>query len=132
MSQCGVRLRRAQRSAGIPARLRGRTGRGVTPRRSRAGAVALRRAIASWGAAVAALIPTVAFAHGNVTGIEDVWQDYGVAIFLTLVVLVGAGVLIWVLLAPLPIEATDDVAPAAGTSNLDEARRVDHEDGRAP
>ena len=83
-------------------------------------------------ATLVALTPTAAWAHGSVTGIEDVWQDYGVAIFLALVVIVGAGVLIWVLLAPLPIEATDDSSTQPRPSNLDEPRRIDHEHGRAP
>ena len=94
---------------------------------------ALRRGIFAIAvASLAALVPTVAWAHGTVTGIEDVWQDYGVAIFLALVVIVGAGVLIWVLLAPLPIETTDDAPTQPRPSNLDEPRRIDHEHGRAP
>ncbi len=88
--------------------------------------------VASLIAGASALLPTTACAHGDVTGIADVWQDYGVAIFLSLVVIVGAGVLIWVLLAPLPIEATDDLTPRPASSDLDKPRRVNHEDGRAP
>ena len=80
----------------------------------------------------AALAPASAWAHGTVTGIEDVWQDYGDAIFLTLVVIVGAGVLIWVLLAPLPVESPDEVSTQPHPSNLNEPRRIDHEHGRAP
>ena len=84
----------------------------------------------------AALVPTVALAHGNVTGIEDVWQDYGLAIFLAFVVVIGAGVLAWVLLAPLPTgpveDAPRDPAPVDRTGlDLDEARRV-HDDDRRP
>jgi hypothetical protein len=81
---------------------------------------------------VTALIPSVASAHGSVTGIADVWQDYGVAIFLSLVVVVGAGVLIWVLLAPLPTEMSEDGAAHAQSSNLDEPRGIHNEHRRAP
>jgi hypothetical protein len=88
--------------------------------------------VASLISGASALVPTTAYAHGDVTGIADVWQDYGVAIFLSLVVIVGAGVLIWVLLAPLPIEATDELTPRPPTAELDKSRRIDHEDGRAP
>jgi hypothetical protein len=91
----------------------------------------LRTAQALVGVLVA-LIPNEAFAHGEVTGIADIWQDYGVAIFLSLVLIVGAGVLIWVLLAPLPIDTTDEVVSTTTSSDLNEAGRVDHEDGRAP
>ena len=38
--------------------------------------------------------------HGGVTGLQDVAQDYGVLLFLLSVVLIGAGVLAWVLLTP--------------------------------
>ena len=47
------------------------------------------------------LAPTLAPAlHGGVTGLQDVAQDYGVLIFLLAVVLIGAGVLAWVMLSP--------------------------------
>ena len=62
----------------------------------------------------------------------DVWQDYGVAIFLSLVVIVGAGVLIWVLLAPLPTDMAEDGAHRPESSNLDEPGGIDHEHRRAP
>lgn len=89
------------------------------------------RLIAACLATVAALLPSVASAHGTVTGIADVWQDYGVAIFLSLVVLVGAGVLLWVLLAPLPIEPADEPMASGPSSDLDKSRSVDHKDRRA-
>ena len=38
--------------------------------------------------------------HGGVTGLQDVVQDYGVLVFLVAVVLIGAGVLAWVMLTP--------------------------------
>jgi hypothetical protein len=44
--------------------------------------------------------PQVTLAHGGVTGVQDVVQDYGVFIFLIAVVLIGAGVLTWVMLSP--------------------------------
>ena len=44
--------------------------------------------------------PDTAFAHGGVTGMQDVVQDYAVLIFLLAVVLIGAGVLTWVMLSP--------------------------------
>jgi hypothetical protein len=50
------------------------------------------------------LTATPAWAHGEVTGAQDIIQDYGVFIFLLAVVLIGAGVLVWVLLSPTPDE----------------------------
>jgi hypothetical protein len=44
--------------------------------------------------------PGHAWAHGSVTGAQDIVQDYGVMIFLLAIVLIGAGVVIWVLRAP--------------------------------
>jgi hypothetical protein len=51
-------------------------------------------------ALLAALWPRVAAAHGGVTGTRDLLQDYGVLAFLLAVVLVGAGVVAWVLQTP--------------------------------
>lgn len=51
--------------------------------------------------------PRVALAHGGVTGVQDVVQDYGVFIFLIAVVLIGAGVLAWVMLSPQTDESAD-------------------------
>jgi len=42
------------------------------------------------------------WAHGGVTGMQDIVQDYGVYAFLIAVVLIGAGVLTWVMLSPQP------------------------------
>jgi hypothetical protein len=53
-----------------------------------------------------------AAAHGGVTGVQDVVQDYGVLLFLLAVVLIGAGVLTWVMLAPQPEEGTAETAEA--------------------
>jgi hypothetical protein len=64
---------------------------------------ALRRIAAALAASLAlGLIgaPATASAHGGVTGMQDVVQDYGVLIFLMAVVLIGAGVLTWVMLSP--------------------------------
>ncbi|MGI8424808.1 MAG: hypothetical protein ACR2NO_11990 [Chloroflexota bacterium] len=48
--------------------------------------------------------------HGGVTGVQDVVQDYGVLLFLVAVVLIGAGVLAWVMLSPQPDEEEADEA----------------------
>ena len=64
---------------------------------------ALKRLAVALAAALAlGLIgaPATAFAHGGVTGMQDVVQDYGVLIFLLAVVLIGSGVLTWVMLSP--------------------------------
>ena len=47
------------------------------------------------------------WAHGGVTGMQDIVQDYGVYAFLIAVVLIGAGVLTWVMLSPQPDMAAD-------------------------
>ena len=52
-----------------------------------------------------------AAAHGGVTGTQDVLQDYGVLLFLLAVVMIGAGVLTWVLLSPQPEEDTTEPLP---------------------
>lgn len=85
--------------------------------------------------------PKVSTAHGGVTGAQDLVQDYGLLLFLVAVILVGAGVLVWVLLAPMPLDTDEpDVAIEAGvvqkgdptqSSELHETRSVDHEDRRA-
>ncbi len=67
------------------------------------------RRLAVLAAPVAALWPTVASAHGGVTGTQDLLQDYGVLGFLLAVVLLGAGVVAWVLRAP--PEPFDEGAP---------------------
>ena len=59
--------------------------------------------------------PRGALAHGGVTGMQDVVQDYGVLIFLLAVVLIGAGVLTWVMLSPQEEEPEEpDASNAAG------------------
>ena len=55
-----------------------------------------------------ALAPGRGLAHGGVTGMQDVVQDYGVLVFLAAVVLIGAGVLAWVMLSPQPDETGDE------------------------
>ncbi len=71
------------------------------------------------GAALSALaglllVATPAAAHGGVTGAQDVLQDYGVLLFLVAVVLIGAGVLTWVMLSPQP---ADEPAPSEGSED---------------
>jgi hypothetical protein len=68
------------------------------------------RRVAGAAGAVAVALGDVntALAHGGVTGMQDVVQDYGVLIFLLAIVLIGAGVVAWVLRAPEPIEAEDE------------------------
>ena len=59
------------------------------------------------GAGVLALLlglPQPALAHGEVTGVQDVIQDYGVLLFLSATVLIGAGVLAWVTVSTQPDE----------------------------
>lgn len=43
-----------------------------------------------------------AAAHGGATGAQDFLQDYGVFIFLAAVLLIGAGVIGWVMVTPKP------------------------------
>ena len=63
------------------------------------------------GAGVLALLlglPQPALAHGEVTGVQDVIQDYGVLLFLSATVLIGAGVLAWVTFSPQPDEEEEE------------------------
>jgi hypothetical protein len=53
--------------------------------------------------------PLPALAHGEVTGVQDVIQDYGVLLFLSATVLIGAGVLAWVTFSPQPDEDEEGV-----------------------
>jgi len=56
--------------------------------------------------------PAPAFAHGSVTGSQDFVQDNAALIFLLALVLIGAGVLAWVMLSPQsPAEEAEDAAP---------------------
>ena len=71
----------------------------------------MNRALALIAALVGALWPRVAAAHGGVTGTQDLVQDYGVLIFLLAVVLIGAGVVAWVLREPPPPEDEEEPAP---------------------
>lgn len=57
-------------------------------------------------------LPHVALAHGGVTGAQDIMQDYGVLLFLAGIVLVGAGVVAWVVLAPAEADSEDASDPA--------------------
>jgi hypothetical protein len=56
-------------------------------------------------------LATPALAHGGITGTQDVLQDYGVMLFLLAIVLIGAGVLAWVMLSPGP--ESEEEAPEA-------------------
>lgn len=65
----------------------------------------LWRAACALGLLLAQLaLATPAAAHGEVTGVQDVIQDYGVLLFLAATVLIGAGVLAWVTFSPQPDE----------------------------
>jgi hypothetical protein len=73
----------------------------------------VRRALAAALAVVWALLAAApAAAHGDVTGAQDIVQDYGVLIFLLAVVLLGAGVITWVALSPEP--PADEPAKSEG------------------
>src|SRR5688572_21221715 len=61
-------------------------------------------------AVAASLAPML---HGGVTGLQDVAQDYGVLLFLVAIVLIGAGVLAWVMLTP---QADEDESPEEADS----------------
>ncbi len=86
--------------------------------------------------------PRISSAHGGATGVQDVVQDYGLLAFLIAVILIGAGVLVWVMLAPTPpdtdvadVALDDGVAKKSDpphVSELDETRRVDHKDSGSP
>jgi ABC-type uncharacterized transport system permease subunit len=54
--------------------------------------VARRAAVAAGGACWWLALATPALAHGEVTGVQDVVQDYGVLLFLVATVLIGAAV----------------------------------------
>jgi hypothetical protein len=65
----------------------------------------VRRALIAGGVTALLLgFPLPALAHGEVTGVQDVIQDYGVLLFLSATVLIGAGVLAWVTFSPQPDE----------------------------
>jgi hypothetical protein len=70
---------------------------------------------AAIGATLLAAPAAPALAHGGVTGVQDILQDYGALAFLLAVVLIGAGVLTWVVLAPQPdwLEGNEPPAPGA-------------------
>jgi hypothetical protein len=69
----------------------------------------VRRALIAAGVTALLLgLPLPALAHGEVTGVQDVIQDYGVLLFLSATVLIGAGVLAWVTFSPQPDEDEED------------------------
>ena len=135
------------RAAGTRFHLQPSTGtRGLLIRLSESVEMLLRqsRGLKSAGFLAVALLsatPKLSTAHGGVTGAQDLVQDYGLLLFLVAVILIGAGVLVWVLLAPMPLDTEGkDVSIEAGIvqkrdpsqpSELHESRRVDHEDRRA-
>jgi len=63
---------------------------------------------------LAALSASPAWAHGGVTGMQDIVQDYGVYVFLIAIVLIGGGVLTWVMLSPQPdvVEESEETETA--------------------
>ncbi len=80
--------------------------------------VSALKALLAMGAAALGwlLAATPALAHGGVTGAQDIIQDYGVLIFLIAVVLIGAGVLVWVMLSPQPESDTTEAPPGGAPS----------------
>ncbi len=60
------------------------------------------------------LVATPVQAHGEITGAQDIVQDYGVLLFLAATILIGAGVLAWVTFAPQPDEAEVDRPAGSG------------------
>ncbi len=77
------------------------------------------RAVARLGTATATGLlalawATTAAAHGSVTGTQDIVQDYGVLIFLGVVVLVGAALVAWLSLSPEP--GADEEGEEGGAS----------------
>lgn len=76
-------------------------------RSSRGAAIA-----ATLAAALLLALPLPALAHGDAAGARHFVEDYAVLLFLVAVVLVGAGVLVWVMLAPQsPAESADGESP---------------------
>jgi hypothetical protein len=72
----------------------------------------LRRVLIAAGVLALLLgLPQSALAHGEVTGVQDVIQDYGVLLFLSATVLIGAGVLAWVTFSPQPDEEEEEEEP---------------------
>lgn len=53
-------------------------------------------------------------AHGEITGAQDIVQDYGVLLFLVATILLGVGVLAWVTFGPQPDEAEVDRPAGSG------------------
>ncbi|MDQ3702741.1 MAG: hypothetical protein M3442_17725 [Chloroflexota bacterium] len=72
-----------------------------------------------WAMAMALLPGAAALAHGEITGVQDVVQDYGVLLFLAATILIGAGVLAWVTFSPQADEADEaEVANQADPSRV--------------
>ena len=70
-----------------------------------------RRSALLTALAAFAATPGRALAHGGVTGTQDIVQDYGVLVFLLAVVLIGAGVVAWVVRTPPGEDEEDETAP---------------------
>jgi len=85
-----------------------------TSRRQGGGRVARRVAGIAGGALCWLALAAPALAHGEVTGVQDVVQDYGVLLFLAATVLIGAGVLAWVTFSPQPDEEDEAAGEAPG------------------
>lgn len=73
-----------------------------------------------WAAAMSFAPGAAALAHGELTGMQDVVQDYGVLLFLVATILIGAGVLAWVTFSPQADEA--DAADQSSATSDDQAR----------
>jgi hypothetical protein len=83
---------------------------------------AARRVAGALGATLLIMfLASPAGAHGGVTGVHDIVQDYGVLLFLVAVVLIGAGVLAWVTFSPQPDEDEDqgDAVPPSPTGTAE-------------
>jgi hypothetical protein len=65
-------------------------------------------AAAALAAGATLVFTSPAFAHGAVTGGQDLVQDNAALLFLLAIVLIGAGVLAWVMLSPAPAEEEGD------------------------
>jgi hypothetical protein len=97
-----------------------------------AGRLAVRRALIAAGVTATALLLGLALpalAHGEVTGVQDVIQDYGVLLFLSATVLIGAGVLAWVTFSPQPDEEEEEPDPLDPPAEPQEPGQPERPDG---
>jgi hypothetical protein len=93
----------------------------------------LRRVLIGAGVLVLLLgLPQPALAHGEVTGVQDVIQDYGVLLFLSATVLIGAGVLAWVTFSPQPDEEEEEPDPLDAPAEPQEPGQPEEPAGARP